>query len=552
MQKEALKLWQDMKFGMFIHWGIYSIPARGEWHMYIDRVPVKEYEKLADQFDPQQFDADAWVALAKCAGMKYIVLTAKHHDGFSMFQTDVSRFNVVDGTPFGRDVVAELADACRRHGLKLGLYYSHVREWRHPLAQSYEKQGRDDRFGNYGNFWDYPEESTKDLERYIEEFDKPQLNELLTKYGDILTIWFDTPSHINARQANSLREFVYERQPHCLVNSRLCYDECVHSDYRSMGDNSIPLFADDTPWETAATSSDAWGYVEDAHYLSHTVMLRKLVEILSKGGNFLLNEGPDRHGRIPETAQQELLAMGDWIRRNEEAVYGVRSLRLPYVCDWGYAAQKGNTVYLYVTDPTVTEVGLPGLLSPIRACRFTDGNVPLLFEQDPALRVILGSADNEEIRVVAVECEAPAAFRDGIYANDSGVVYLTAQNGTLHNRDPYSHTKATSLGIERWFSERDTVSWHCELPHDGTYTVELVTAGGGFFKEEDIGHKITLLIDGRPLELTVEGLVTADEKRVTTVAGIPLTAGPHDLILKPRHIVSEHRVGLNFAYIRLS
>lgn len=551
MRQEALQQWREMKFGLFLHWGIYSIPAKGEWYMYIDRIPVKEYEKLAPQFHPRYFNAEDWVLLAKNAGMRYIVLTAKHHDGFSMFKTAVSPFNVVDGTPFGRDVVAELADACRRHNMKLGLYYSHVREWRHPLAQSYEKQGRDDRFGNYGNYWDYPEESAKDLERYIEEFDKPQLHELLTNYGDILTIWFDTPSHINARQANNLREFVYAHQPNCLVNSRLCYDECVHSDYRSMGDNSIPLFADDTPWETAATSSNAWGYVENSQYLPHTAMLRKLVEIISKGGNLLLNEGPDRDGHIPELAQNELLAVGRWIKKHEEAVYTVKPLALPYVCDWGYAAQNGNTVYLYITDTATETVGLPGLVTPVARCREVGGSELTFTQDDSGVRIRLSAAETDEVRVIALDCTNAIVLKDGIYANDNGVVYLTAQNATLHKRDPYSHTEVTSLGIQRWFSEQDTVSWRFTAPQSGTYTAEFTTAGGGFFQEEDIGHEVTLLIDGKPLELTVEGVVTADEKRVTTVAGLPLTGGEHELILQPRRIVNDHRVGLNFGYIRL-
>ncbi len=150
-----------------------------------------------------------------------------------------------------------------------------------------------------------------------------------------------------------------------------------------------------------------------------------------------------------------------------------------------------------------------------------------------------------------MECEAPAHFRDGIYANDGGCLYLTTQNARLHKRDPYSHTEATALGMQRWFSERDTLSWAFEAPHDGVYTAEIVTAGGGFFKEEDVGHEITLLIDGKTLELTLDGDCAADGKRVSTVAGIPLTAGAHELQLQPRHIVSDHRVGLNFAYLRL-
>ena len=199
-QSANLEWFRQARFGMFIHWGIFSLLEAGEWVMYQRQIPVKEYEKLAERFNPVAFDADEWVSIAKRAGMKYIVITAKHHDGFSMFKTDVSGFNVVDATPFGRDPMRELCEACRRQGLRLGFYYSHVREWRHPMAQSFEVQGRPDRLGNYGNFWDYPNENFKNLQKYIDEFDLPQLRELLTQYGDILTIWFDTPSMISPAQ----------------------------------------------------------------------------------------------------------------------------------------------------------------------------------------------------------------------------------------------------------------------------------------------------------------------------------------------------------------
>ncbi len=551
MSQNALRQWQELKFGMFIHWGIYSIPAKGEWHMYYDKTPVKEYEKLAAEFNPQDFCAEDWVLLAKAAGMKYIILTTKHHDGFSMFKTAVSAFNVVDGTPFGRDVVAELAEACRRHNMKLGLYYSHVREWRHPLAQSLEKRGRDDRFGNYGNFWDYPDESVKDLDRYINEFDKPQLDELLSNYGDILTIWFDTPSHINTRQAEDLRKFVYARQPNCLVNSRLGCPEHVHCDYISMGDNSIPLFSTETPWETAATSSDAWGYIENSRFLPHTEILRKFVEILSKGGNFLLNEAPDRNGHIPQPAQDELRAVGNWITRHTEAVYGVRPLYLPYVCDWGYAAQKNNTIYLYITDVNATQVGLTGLLTQITCCREVDGNALLFSHNNGNLSIHIDNAKNEEVRVIAVDLSGPAVIQNGIYANDSGCIYLTTQNAVLNKNDPYSHTEITNLGMQRWLSNLDTLSWQFTVSDSGNYTAEIITADGGLFEVEDTGHEITLLMDDTPVDVIVEGILAPNGKRITTIPKIPLDTGAHTLQIIPRRIVDTNRVGFTFAYLRL-
>jgi alpha-L-fucosidase len=278
--------------------------------------------------------------------MKYIVITAKHHDGFSMFDTAVSDFNIMKATPFRRDILKELAEACKKEDIKLGFYYSHVREWRHPMAQSYEAQGRPDRWGNYGNFWDYPNENLKNLDNYIDEFDIPQLKELLTNYGDLLTIWFDTPSQIRPDQAERIKKAVRKYQPACLINSRLSYDTEV--DYASMGDNEIPIAGSDAPWETAMTTMGAWGYKKDAVFGKWEDMLDRLVDIASKGGNFLLNVGPDAEGVIPEPAQKELRKIGQWLAVNGKAVYGTERSPFPVVPEWGRVTRKGKKLYLIV------------------------------------------------------------------------------------------------------------------------------------------------------------------------------------------------------------
>ena len=255
---QAMTWWRESRFGMFIHWGIYSLMGMGEWVMYLKRIPVREYEKLAAHFDPVDFDADEWVRLAKETGMKYIVITAKHHDGFSMFRTKVDRFNVVDATPYKKDVMAELGAACERHGVRLCFYYTHVREWRHPHAQSLEAKSPD-MYGNYGSFWDYPDEARKNLQTYIDGFDKPQLKELLTQYGSIGIIWFDTPSLVRPDQAQELIDLVRNVQPNCLVNSRA--GRHVQADYHSLGDDEVPEFNNGVDFETPMTICHAWGYV---------------------------------------------------------------------------------------------------------------------------------------------------------------------------------------------------------------------------------------------------------------------------------------------------
>ncbi|MDR1905046.1 MAG: alpha-L-fucosidase, partial [Treponema sp.] len=366
-RKEALSNWQEMKFGLFIHWGIYSLLERGEWVMYSERIPVAEYEKLAGRFNPVNYNPREWVRIARDAGMRYIVITAKHHDGFSMFKTGVSPFNITDAAPYKRDVMAELAEACREGGIKLGFYYSHVREWRHPMAQSFELQGDTNKVGNYGNFWDYPEECRKNLQVYIDEFDIPQIKELLTQYGDILTIWFDTPSLIRPDQAAALRDTVYELQPACLVNSRLC--DYLETDYRSSGDNEIPAVPSNEPWETCMTMGHAWGYTTDGYFGEAREMIRSLADVVSKGGNLLLNVGPSPLGEIPQGAQAELAKLGAWFRKNGEAIYGTSPSPFKQQPSWGKVTRKGNTLYLFIYDQSRKDIGLSGLYSKVLSCK---------------------------------------------------------------------------------------------------------------------------------------------------------------------------------------
>ena len=338
-----LNWWRDGKFGMFIHWGIYSIPAgqwegqdierASEWIMYRAQIPVKEYEQLAKQFNPIHYDADQIVSLAKRAGQKYIVITSKHHDGFCMYKSEQTDYNIVDGTPFGRDVLKELADACQREGVKLGLYYSQTQDWHHPD-------------GN-GNTWDF-DESQQNFDDYIENYVKPQVTEILTHYGPICLIWFDTPQIMSEEQSRSLLELVHELQPDCLVCGRVGNGL---GDYATAGDNKIPaeLLAD-LDWETPATINNTWGYkTHDHNWKSTTTLVRNLVEIVSKGGNYLLNIGPDAEGNVPESSIERLTEIGQWMDKNADAIYGTRPGPVQGV-DWCRTTIKDKVIYLHIFE----------------------------------------------------------------------------------------------------------------------------------------------------------------------------------------------------------
>ena len=333
-QKEARLAWfREAKYGLFIHWGLYAIPAGewkgarvpgiGEWIMNRARIPVREYAALAGQFNPVKFDADGWVQLAQDAGMKYIVITSKHHDGFALFGSKVSRYNVVDATPFKRDILKELAAACAKRNMRLGFYYSQAQDWHEPNGA--------------GNSWDFPPNDKKDFDQYLRDKAEPQVRELLTSYGPVALIWFDTPQLMTADRSQRFTDLVRSLQPNTLIDGRLG----AAGDYVSTGDNVIPGEKRTEAWETPATINHTWGYrKDDVDWKRPGEIIFKLVDIVSKGGNYLLNVGPMADGVIPPASQDVLRAAGRWLKVNGEAVYG--AMPTPFGEELGEPSAKGT------------------------------------------------------------------------------------------------------------------------------------------------------------------------------------------------------------------
>lgn len=310
---------KQAKFGMMVHWGLYSLPAGewkgqrmpfvGEWAQSYFRIPNAEYSELASAFNPILFDADAWVRLALEAGMQYLVVTSKHHDGFAMYHSRVDAYNICDRTPFGRDVIAELAEACQRHGLKLGLYYSQELDWHEPDGGGYTSGRTNCGCMSWTNDWDFPDNDRKDFRHCFEGKIKPQVEELLRNYGELCLIWFDTPGVITSEQSSELFRLVKKHQPDCLVNTRIGNGL---GDYRSMGDNEIPdAFMGEELVETAATLNDTWGYKSfDQNWKPAEEVMRIKNHLNQRGVNYLLNVGPDYLGRIPAPSVDILRQVG--------------------------------------------------------------------------------------------------------------------------------------------------------------------------------------------------------------------------------------------------
>ena len=306
------KTWfKQAKYGMMIHFGLYALPAGewkgqrmpciGEWAQSYFRIPRDEYAGLAKVFNPILFNADEWVTTAKEAGMEYMVVTSKHHDGFALFDSAWDDWNVVRGTPFGRDIIAELAESCYKHGLKFGLYYSQELDWHEPDGGGYTRGHTNCGCMSWTNDWDYPDNDKKDFTRCFEGKIKTQFKEILTKYGDLCLIWCDTPFEITPEQSKELYDMIKHYQPDCLVNSRIGNGM---GDYHSWGDNQIPdEYMKDGLFETPATLNDTWGFKYFDTNWKDADKVRELREHLnSRGINYLLNIGPDYLGRLPAPA----------------------------------------------------------------------------------------------------------------------------------------------------------------------------------------------------------------------------------------------------------
>ena len=313
------KAWfREAGFGMMIHFGLYSLLGGewkgqrmeyiGEWIQSRFRIPNAEYGRLAKAFNPLYFSAEEWVLAAKAAGMKYIVVTSKHHEGFALFRSEWDDFNVVDGTPFGRDILAELADACYKHGVRLGLYYSQDLDWHDPNGGGYLAK-----VTNYGmswtKAWDFPDNAKKDYRLCFSGKIKTQMKEILTKYGDLCLLWCDTPCTITPAQSLELYHMIKQYQPHCLVNSRIGNGV---GDYRSGGDNELGMQGESgVLCETPTTLNRTWGFKYFDHdWKSAEEVTRLRRELNARGVNYLVNVGPDWLGRLPAPALDILRAVG--------------------------------------------------------------------------------------------------------------------------------------------------------------------------------------------------------------------------------------------------
>jgi len=480
-QDERMGWWRDARFGLFIHWGVYSVPAGewegekipgiSEWIMLRAKIPVKEYEKLTGEFNPVKYDADEWVRLAKNAGMKYIVITSKHHDGFAMFHSKASKYNIVDATPFTRDPLKELADACERHGMRLGFYYSQAQDWHEP-GGTYAGIEREPH-------WD-PDLVREPLMNYINGKAVPQVEEILENYGGLDILWWDTPIGMTEEAAQTLQD-VADRYPEMITNNRL-YGPW-QGDF-STPEQHVPPTGLDYDWEVCMTMNTSWGYkYYDDNWKSTETLVRMLVDIASKGGNLLLNVGPTPEGLIPGPSVERLKGIGEWMAVNSGSIYGTGAspfFKLP----WGRCTiretKKGAILYLHVFDwPGDRVLRVPGLDTRVKkVLLLSDSKYKLSyrFENNDLLIDLPETMPDPINTVVVVETRGEMKVASNMPSLKEGKIHLPVDFADIHNPGYGIHMQLEETGeksvITNWVDSRAWLEWLLNAEEPGSYIVE--------------------------------------------------------------------------------
>ncbi|RAJ87339.1 alpha-L-fucosidase [Chitinophaga dinghuensis] len=369
-----LEWFKSAKFGLFIHWGLYSklggkwkdssYYGSGEWIMNRAKAPAAEYAKVAQTFNPTGFNAEQWAEIAKNSGVKYLVITAKHHEGFSMYDSKVTDFDIVDATPYKKDPMKELAAACRKQNIQFGFYYSQFLDWHEPNGG--------------GNKWDF-KEAEKDYQQYYRSKSVPQLKELLTNYGKLGIVWFDMPGGLTVDQTKIMIDSLRKLQPNCLFSSRVGHDL---GDYRDFGDSEVPPTPIAGAWESIYTHNDSWGYIQhDLNFKSPRDIIHLLSNVASKGGNLMLNVGPDGNGRWPEYSIKYLLETGKWLKKYGESIYGTTYGLIP-AQPWGVTTSKPGKLYLHIwQQPDNNQLKIAGINANITSVRILGTTQPLAWKK---------------------------------------------------------------------------------------------------------------------------------------------------------------------------
>ncbi|MES2996677.1 MAG: alpha-L-fucosidase [Verrucomicrobiota bacterium] len=526
---QRMAWWREARFGMFIHWGVYAVPAGvyegkdiagiGEWIMNRGKIPVARYREYAKNFNPVKYDPESWVKLAKDAGMKYIIITSKHHDGFALFDSKVTGWDVVDATPYKKDLLKPLAEACRKHGMKLGFYYSQAQDWVHP--------------GGAGNNWDPTHKSSMD--EYIKTIAVPQVREILENYGDVAVLWFDTPKDMNQERAELILPSL-KKQPGIIYNDRL--GGGYKGDTNTPEQHIPPTGFPGRDWETCMTMNETWGFKSKDHkWKPASTLVRNLIDIASKGGNYLLNVGPTAEGEIPQPSVTALKEIGTWMKTNGEAIHGTTASPFRRLA-WGRCTVKkgsaGDTLYFHVFDwPQDGKLVIPGLTAKISQARVIGGEtIAATTNQQGVITLNVGAKFVDPIATV-IALEVAPGWKVGTVAlapAADGSLTLGMDFVELHQTGAHNHmaieTKAGKPGVGSWTNPANWIGWAFRTGEPKSYEViaEIAAAKPA---------QIQLHMGETKLSASFQPTGGDDKFATQSLGKIELPPGDHELGIRP-------------------
>ena len=529
---ERTRWFREAKFGIFVHWGPYSVIGRHEWARHKLQIPQAEYDKFARQFNPVKFNAAEWTGLFSRAGARYVVITSKHHDGFSIYRSRVSDYDM-EITPYPGDPLKQLADAAQRSGLRLGFYHS-IMDWKHPDYRPLRS-------------WEHPKTYNEggDLPRYL-DYMKSQLRELLTNYGEVSMIWFDgewehKPEEINA---DGIYDFIRNLQPNTLINDRLYNRRPGNKADFGTPEQFVPATGvagpDGKPvlWESCVTiNTDSWGYNKyETDFKTDRDLIRMLIEVVSKGGNLLLNVGPRPDGTIQPEFVERLESIGRWMNTNSEAIYETTASPFTSLPFYGRATVKGSTLYLHVFNwPAGGKLRVPGLNNIVhKAHLLADPSVNLATARDGEDIVIQlpAQAPDDIASVIALQLDGtPQAKPFSEKPDEDGVITLSSASAEIES-SLGQHLKTENIFnhvyLTRWTRPEDAPVWKLNVPKAGRYRVSLRYAAARASKD------LPFFIKSGDSLVTSKTEVTGDAQvfQEFPVGILTLKAGPQLLQVK--------------------
>jgi len=539
-REDRMQWFREARFGMFIHFGLYAAPGGdwngqkvggiGEWIMNNGRIPVTDYEKLASQFNPSKFSGKEWVAIAKNAGMKYIVITSKHHDGFALFDSKVSNYSLAKASPFKRDLLKELADAAHAEGIKICWYHS-IMDWHHPDAQSIG-------YPDYNN-----SKSNPNFPRYVQNYLKPQVKELLTNYGNIGIMWFDGEwiADWKPQMGIDMNAFCRSLQPSVIVNNRvgkarsgmggMSQGAGAAGDYGTPEQEIPPTGFPGMDWESCMTMNDTWGFKKDDHnWKSDTTIIRMLIDCASKGGNLLLNVGPTPEGLIPQPSVDRLAEVGKWMKTNSQSIYDTSPSPFTKLA-FGKCTQKPGKLFLHVfNSPADNTLLVPMTATISKAYLLADPSKSLpTSATDQGIQIKLPTdARDPHATVVVVEYKGKfQSLATGLKQAPDGSITLAAPDATLH--DVRLEEKGGAPNIGYWMNAQGFAEWDVQITKPGTFNVELTAA----CPAESSGNEYEIAAGKNRLAGKVVGTQSWDDFVLFKIGSLKIDApGPLKITIK--------------------